>query len=1112
MADPVIEGNAQDPRAAEEGGISRVENAEIDAQLAGATPEQIAAAQRQTTSTPEEAPRPKGTEGKRKAQVTFTDGTSATMYVNTKEELDSAVEAHEVSIRSAQHQARVTEENAAKADNILSRVIETPHGSFDQTPVGAKETSFFSGFSSIGGIGGAGAVPIPQGGEVQSDNETKLLQQFAAKGGDVTTGAPADVRFLAGALSSKDKNVAPHILNEYVKQQYRDEGVDYPEGMAAVFLDRETGKIFYNRVVTQASVDAGVDKQEDVGGIYRTLVNDMDVSAGDMAEYFIDTADVVAEAGGAIGAAAATGAATKNPYIAYTASTALAGTIAGLSVPVRNGIIKHMTGMTDEEIADMSDPDEALHKVMWAVGGETAGVAVIQAVRAVRQSGRILKDKEAVDTIIDASRQQVKVWNDLEGLGIPVVRPSAGATAVSASQRARGAGAELAVFAADSARRLSPKNKVRAEVQNLSARQNLDAGLMEVTNRAVSPSTSSRAAGLEARQGIMMPKGSIGEETVEETAAILNKSEIDRGTGPSSRQDFADDAITKEEQRARATAQATKSGKVTLAREKKLLKELEAEVDKAHVDHKDKWGKVDSITGVDETNPLGNLRVNNPEGSPVREALSVIEARGGASLSKAVGNSSNKLVEDLQRLKEGTLDFHSLQELDSKISHEIRKANNNNPNLQMPFAARDLQDIQVAINKQIDLQDYSRMPRQTMDKELDRARPTPVSTEDSTLLHDAYREANQATAYYRQVAQRDSVEGILEAKQVFKDGKPTGKFKFAGAPHATIQDMLNSPRAVMDVLDFSGHLPSLKAGLSEELLGIYKRSVIDDTGQWGRGAHNAFMDKYADQAAMLWGKGESATLRNLESVTKAADRTAGRAMEADKLFARNFGDEFAKEGGATVDNMTTHFLAGNTKPSQVVRILKEVEKVSPDMAHGIRAEYAQKMMDEIAGKAVGLDPAKLTKYIQDKGEVTSAVLGKQYVKDLQKFADASKILDDSVSHSATSGLAIQAPWLALTRSMLGSLSKKQRFLTAYNRISRGYGSQKALEIMADPDQLRRLMRLEKMNPTSRAAQAEILRLGLEGEFGSDAFKVDDRAPITMKDLQTLKGMHNAGDI
>tara|TARA_R110000765_G_scaffold65476_3_gene127122 strand:+ start:900 stop:4085 length:3186 start_codon:yes stop_codon:yes gene_type:complete len=1050
-------------------------------------------------------------EGKRSVDVTLSNGRTLTASVGSQEELDSLIQDLEVQVRGEQHGETAVQEYARKADSILGRIIETPRGEFmGGTPVGTAKPELqneggFAALFSRGSVGGAAPVLAP--GKVQSDNETALLQQAHAKGMDISTGAPKKIRFLMGALSTKDQAIAPHVLNEALKQHYRDTGVDYPEDMAAVLLDSDTGHLFYNRPITQDSIDEGTDTQDQLGGIRRTLLNDIGINGGDVSEYFLETASGVAEGAAAIGAAAA----TKNPYLSYTASASAGAAIASLTTPVRNEIIMQMTGLTVEEVEAISDPNEALKRALWAAGGETAGVAFIQGVRAYKQSGRFIKDSAGAANIIEAAKQNSATWDQVAELGIPVQRPHAGSAAISTSFRSGGKAPEVGVFATNAMRKLSPKNKIKADVQNLSARQNLDAGLMELTNGAISPSTSSRIAGQDARQGVIMPNGATGEQTVDATAAILNKAEIDKGFGPSSRQDFidADEATTAAADK--AGQKALKEGAPNLTASGEALTRLQKEVEVAHLDHKTKWGQLDELTGVDKSNPAGNLQISNPPSSPLNRALDNIEAAAEKNLSAGGEKRASALTEDLQKLRAGTIDFHSLQELDSVISHEIRKVSDTRNVL--PYAAQDLKQIQAAINEQIDLQSYVRVKRPSADQAPEA--PTPLTPADATEVHGAYRQANEATAYYRQVAQRDSIEGILNAKPLFDaNNKATGEFAFTGAPHETVNKVLSNPRALNDVIDLAGHLPKLKAAFSTELMGRYKRTVIDANGQWQRGAHNTFMDKHADQVKTLWGKGETANFRNLEAVTAASEQASARAVSAEKLFSRRFGSEFNKQGGPTVDNITTHFLSGNTKPSQVSSILREVDKVAPDLAEGIRAEFAQKMINDISNNGTGMNPVSLTRYLKDKGGATEAVMGKKYVADLKVLAQASAQLDDAGKLSATAGLPTQAPWLQLTRSLLGPLSKKQRFLTAYNRMSRGFGDAQALEFLSDPAKIDRLIRLQKMDPTTRAAGAVFLSLGLEEIVGEDhGYNTGQNIePITMNDLATLGAMHRKGNL
>ena len=158
-----------------------------------------------------------------------------------------------------------------------------------------------------------------------------------------------------------------------------------------------------------------------------------------------------------------------------------------LATPLRDKILTKYFDISEEELKQASDPDEALMQAGLSVMGELGGAGLFAAIRAVRnrRSKRFL-DESDFEAIIEEQARISATFdklNDITGLEITPddVMVSAGAGALSRTVT----GAELGIKAKTKLARLNPFARTSAQAQDRATRLKVAAGYQELTNRAV---------------------------------------------------------------------------------------------------------------------------------------------------------------------------------------------------------------------------------------------------------------------------------------------------------------------------------------------------------------------------------------------------------------------------------------------------------------------------------------------------------------------------------------------------------------------------------------------------------------------------------------------------
>jgi hypothetical protein len=323
-------------------------------------------------------------------------------------------------------------------------------------------------------------VPRATGIEVPfgPTHDNVLHNQARDRGIDIHTGADWDARFGQGLAHLKDPQLRMNMLDAHYRQPLIEAGVAWPENVPVVMLEEQTGKLAYVRPITEDDLKQGEDPAN-IGRGRLTLVDPEGLEVGDLAEFL----PILPNIAGQTASALAAGALIKSPQAALFASSAASATIEGLSSPLKDKLLRDYYGVTQEELDQFSDPNEALTQALWAGGLEYgAGQAFVLA-RHLRNSRtkRTLteEDYDALVAELDAIRALNAEFAEVTGRSIedPLMFTEAASKKMESTS-----GQSIGVWSANFFKRLSPKQKATRSTANDVTRLKIKRGFEDITN------------------------------------------------------------------------------------------------------------------------------------------------------------------------------------------------------------------------------------------------------------------------------------------------------------------------------------------------------------------------------------------------------------------------------------------------------------------------------------------------------------------------------------------------------------------------------------------------------------------------------------------------------
>lgn len=921
-----------------------------------------------------------------------------------------------------------------KAEAAQRAAVEQTLARVDTSPTGQEPPRPLP-LASVRGLPQEAAEIVRRApfGTQEAPTRFTKLQNAAAQGIDIETGIDPRIRTAMGALDF-DPDVRNQVLNAMVRSQL----TNVPASVPVVFLDDSTGEPVYLR------------ETED-GRLRPTLVNAAGFEGGDILAGLGSLPSVALEIGGAVGGGLAAASVSGGVGTAFGAA---AGAAAGAATGIEARKLLAKAVGAPPEIVDMAEG--AFREAMIAAGGELLFFGAFGTLTAIRNrtGGRILEadtlakfEQELTENIAKIKRLEERT-NQKFNPGVGELTGSSELLVAESTLRRQAKGPGAAIL----------------KIQEVETERATGEALRDIaTQRVRSPNDpafrSVEDTSAEVREIVDEPIA-LGREKIAGAQRKVDKfdEELDVASDRSRFVKVRDDAFA-------AKVEA---------------KELS-----------DKGWKLyrDEV----EYNPRtrrSNIVLDNQGSTPISQVMSQIKKDANNGLLATVANAQEAFLKDagfgddaIRQLRQSgdatglaapTLDMRQLHFTLSHLKRQQRLAAKGvDPN---GFRSEDYNTLIGAIEDQIQSGTLRRVNS-------GRA----VNPEKAAQVKLAWGQANENTALMHEVFDSDNMRTLLRTRRV---RTPEGKvLDMPDLPAGLVRKRLFAPddaRFLNEALDATGQNPQVKQALGEELEKAYRDTVIRN-GKFSQGQHNKFMKEFEDHLDTLFPNGSS-RIRDVSSF--------GRTVDKGDAALRNLQDNITKTYGksvATLDsnNIAKEILSGRVSPEQTRSLMRLLEKKAPGLALHVRGSIQDEILGTTlkkGGQVANFDT--LAKLLREQRSTMTAVFGRQYTKDMDLLLDVLKVTERTTFSKAAAQEA-QAAWLQLARSVMGPLSRKQRFITSVNRLAARRAGGKALRILQDPENLRQFMKLRGLSPTTPRFVFGVSALGLmeyAPQATQDAFK------------------------
>lgn len=873
-----------------------------------------------------------------------------------------------------------------------------------------------------------------------------LIENAAAAGVDVQSGLDARTRAAAGLLAF-DGNAQIAAVDAMLRKDLR--GV--PEDFPIVFTDGASGELTYLR-------------QLEDGTLKQTLINPPGTDVGDIVEFAGEVPTFVMETAGSIGGAIAGSASPLGPG----AGTVVGGTtgaaiMAGLSVPVRQMVAK-MMGVPQEIIDDVNTTDEALWQAGIAAGGELGSFAVLGTVSSLRNFvGRPLDP-------VDLPRLEAEISKNLKKIKELEVRTGA---KFNPTLGELSGDADLLVAEANLKTQAIGRAAREIRVAGIESQQASVAALEGMATR------QPRVPADEGFRSVEDVSGASREALVENPIDDLTRTRLD-----------AEDALTDAQVAANRDADLDEllelRNNVFLKAEK--IVEIEAKA----------WEHYRKVAGWDpQRRQSGALIVNGPD-APIRQVMERLSKDGQEALLVSLGTAHKATLRnagfpdkdigqmvdpsDLSGLAQQALDPHHLHMALSHMKRELRLIKGGNTT--NGWEAADLEDVIGALEGQMQSGQL-----------VSRATGRPLSATRGARVRDAWNNANDTTQELHTVFDTKNMQSLMETRLV-RTGERT-VVEMPNLPAGLIRKRMLVPgdsRMLQETMDVLGHEPRAKTAMISELRKLHADKVITD-GRFQQGIHNEFMDDYGDHMRVL---GMEDTIDNVAQFGRVADESVKNLerieLSLKGLYGRNVADPTKPL------NIAQEILSNRVKPQQAHNIVNDLRRMDPALADSVEEKVLEEIMQSLTGnKGKVVNAAKLETILRSNRDTLGALFGSRYVKDLDLLKEAMAIMGNA-QFSRSSKTAAQSGWTAVTRSLFGPLSKKQRFLTSVQRVARNTRAGRVADILNNPESLRQFVSLKNVSPRDPRYWVTIQGLGI----------LDDA--LFNNDMRDLYDKFNSGEL
>lgn len=987
--------------------------------------------------------------------IRLLNGEEVTLDVVEGADMGEVVAAYQAREQQRENEARL-KEVMAFAENVVRTPRQPPAlGSVSPGPITSIQHEATRGVPEarrqFAGRTGLGTQMAPS---------RELLTRNAAEAGvDVTGGAPASWRTMSRVAGGSDPLRQMELVNFKAEEAIREAGLTLPEGMAAVFIEEYTGEPAYYRVDRDS---------EGKPFLVPTLINPPGTEGADFAQASPVAAQMAAEAfGSGVGAMVGRVAGNKG----MTMGSALgSGTMAAASNWVRQ-MIARSYGVPEEQVKRI-DSDEMFYDVMMAAGGDLAVGGAFAIKRGITNHWfKPLDPKTDVAALQQAFQEATGRVMKLEDLLDEKLYVTLGMTTGDAQM-------------------LALEAQVRNTLRDFFARHFTQ---QEISNELVMGSAVRR---LNQRAWPTANAGAYGGPT------DVGRRTLDVVQEPGQR---AAARVEAAEERLAAAGEQLPRPDPDVWVNAQVLRNQAAD-DFRRVED-EAWAAFRGPEGidVDPTTGVAHIWLRNAANAPIRTFMRRISKEQDMVLSQTYREARNNLLRSMNvdpktakqldkafpSLADEALDFRQLHVLLSYLKQNAHRMEDVMPG----WSRQDVNDLIGAIERQVHtspvvrggydgLQLLRQDPRWLSGARLDNAESPGFAPERVAFIRDQWDKAKQATTQRHDFEALEQLRAAAELRRV--PGMPGEPVQARATEFVNQPDMVrsvffrpNNSNALAELRHLEGFSPELRSNMQREMLAMYRQQAFVD-GKFSRTASDKFLQNFDGHIRLLFGDEGASAITNIQTMSDMVRRMELRAEQVNTVARATLGKQVNMADPPA--EVARELLMGRYTAPQVNAFARRIQRVDPTLWDDIQQQGLRWIEQQAAAGAAGqrLNFNALNKLITgDTGAKLAAFYGPEYVQNLGLLRDVYGMMERA---KLGQGWAtnVQTPLLQITRSLLGPLSKKQRFITAMNRAMKSMGNRQFREAMMNPEFLQKWVGTLTSEPGSYAAAH--LALGLPREL------------------------------
>ena len=941
-------------------------------------------------------------------QVTLPDGQVKTVQVEEGADYGAVAQ----SVRAGYLQ-REQAAHAAKREEFYSRVDNTPTPPVK--PLGMTPSMDARGSTGMG--------------TQEAPDARRLFANAAEAGVDVRTGAPAEWKFAAGVAGGGRDDRKFSVFEYYAEKAIRDAGLELPNDTPVVYKDPYTNRVAYLRPVTG---------EDGTVSLKPTLVNGIENTGSTLLEFAPGFVQGVAEAGGSA-AGAAVG--SRVPGGTTLGAAVGSGSVAAASNMLRQAIARGM-GIPDEIVARIKDED-MFRDVLYAAGGDAAFGAGYGLYRAGTNKFRrvIENDPERLAKIRADFNEGLQNLEKLEEvLGIKLTP--------TLTMMTDDAGMAIMESDIKSVARDSASTAIKqTELEN---RLTLGTAIRRLNEKEI-------------------PAGPMTHDPISHGPKVrdITRSEIQPA------QDAVDIATQD------LTRGLNDLPKSTFKPWREVQDLAKAEVDDFVTRETVAWNNFLGPRGlsVDPKTGRADIWLANSPQSPIRRSLRRLSANAQQTLAPIYRQAQEKFLRDMgvdetgrKALEEGlpSLVDEAIDPRQLHIFLSYLKQQRNNLDNSLGWTRHDVSTMIEAIEGQINRGAFIYNNAGSVPTRAPYRDGLPrVSDERATEIRQMFREANAATTAKYDFENMKALNQLAEMRRI----PGTRDHEFVMQPDA-VRNLFFRPgnsNALAELRHLRGLAPETKAGLQRELLATYRAAVTDGEGRFVQAAHDRFVRDYDNHMSILFGD-RAGDINNIQRMADEVARYENRLRGVQEAVKDVFGNKFAGET-TFPDEVVREIMTGKVSAEQLKNLSRRISRTDPALWQDIKRQGMNWLENYVRSGTSGdeISWKALNRLLSGTNRDKLALLyGRQYVENMELVFDTARRMSRAGLGEAPAH-TVQSPLLQVSRSLLGPLSKKQRFITATNKLFKKLGTDGAIQLMREPWALNSFVQLGRATPGSFAA-------------------------------------------